>query len=203
MTQLPIILCGYYIGAVEEKTKTSLRVPMNPQPNFGYPGTCKVRYEPHPFMSRAPFGMEEHMAWVAYDWVENPVGVEMASWFTPPLGLPGTVLHVHAVGKRDLSTWDEDPSASLRADLASLTTATPTDIKLRVTHVRMERLQDIDDTGIREEGVQTAEVLTTSGSYTPTLRDMMECTWDIEHRGTDFEWEKNPWVLVYDFEVVS
>ncbi len=203
INELPIILAGYYVDAFKEKGKSSIRVPMDPQPNFTYQGTAKVRYEPHPFMSRAPFGLGEHMSWVAYDWVENPVGVELADWFSPPLGLPNMVLHVHQVCSHDLGTWDDDPNASLRADLIDIDRATPTDIKLRLTHVRMERLQDITNHDICEEGVMTSEVKTTSGSHTPSLREMMECVWDIEHKGTEFAWDKNPWVLVYDFEVLT
>lgn len=62
-------------------------------------------------------------------------------------------------------------------------------IWLKVTDVRIERLQDIDDNGILAEGLEI-------GCY-------FEDIWDSTVKKQDWEkygWEANPWVWVIEFE---
>lgn len=70
---------------------------------------------------------------------------------------------------------------------------------LRVTGARLERLQDISDADIRAEGVEAADGL--------TLRETWARLWDGIYAGRDLPyrptaWGRNPWVIVYEFEVI-
>lgn len=83
------------------------------------------------------------------------------------------------------------PSIHMKRDAARLF--------LRVTGARMERLQDISDADIRAEGVEAADGL--------TLRETWARLWDGIYAGRDLPyrpttWGRNPWVIVYEFEVI-
>ena len=63
---------------------------------------------------------------------------------------------------------------------------------LRVTDVRVERLQDIDDAGVVSEGMN--------------IGDPFDELWDSTVKAADREansWAANPWVWVIEFERVS
>lgn len=63
---------------------------------------------------------------------------------------------------------------------------------LRVTDVRVERLQDIDDAGVVSEGMN--------------IGDPFDELWDSTVKAADrdqYGWSANPWVWVIEFERVS
>ena len=65
-------------------------------------------------------------------------------------------------------------------------------IFLRVTGVRAERLQDIDDVGVLDEGLE--------------IGDPFDELWDRTLKPADralYGWAANPWVWVIDFERIS
>ncbi len=65
-------------------------------------------------------------------------------------------------------------------------------IFLRVTDVRVERLQDIDDDGVVAEGLN--------------IGDPFDELWDSTIKKKDlslYGWEANPWVWVYEFEKID
>jgi len=86
--------------------------------------------------------------------------------------------------------------------------------RIRITNIRMERLQDISDEDCLKEGIyEDAEEH--GGLYTTPFYDFVGNKDDGFHepraafaalidkvsgRGT---WERNPWVLVYEFELVK
>ncbi len=78
---------------------------------------------------------------------------------------------------------------------------------LRVTRVRVERLQDINGYGVLAEGVD-------NGSSNPTMRKRWENMqrmafsdlWDSTIKKADlprYGWDANPWVWVTEFERIS
>ncbi len=82
-------------------------------------------------------------------------------------------------------------------------------IWLRITHVRAERLQDITDQGCLAEGIQTfidtAERMGYAASHNARLFDTPRQAFahlidSVNKPGT---WDFNPWVWVYQFEVLS
>ena len=84
-------------------------------------------------------------------------------------------------------------------------------IFLKVTDVRVERLQDISTRGIRAEGINECFMCCNENCETKTL-DRVLCgnTWidlwnsTIKKQDLDkYSWEANPWVWVYEFEKIK
>lgn len=80
--------------------------------------------------------------------------------------------------------------------------------RIRITDVRVERLQDISDEDCINEGIRYIDIFNTyyferndNGYYFYTAREAFAALIDkVSGRGT---WEQNPWVFVYEFELVK
>lgn len=73
-------------------------------------------------------------------------------------------------------------------------------IWLKVTDVRVERLQDITIDGIRNEGLSSASVH--AGDIEIALKEW-ELLWDSTIKKSDLDrhgWDANPWVWIIGFE---
>lgn len=71
---------------------------------------------------------------------------------------------------------------------------------LRVKRVRVERLQDIDISGIRAEGINT--LAAHAGDVDIAIQEFA-LLWDSTIKKDDlflYEWKSNPWVWVIEFE---
>ena len=75
-------------------------------------------------------------------------------------------------------------------------------IFLRVTDVRVERLQEIDEDGAIAEGLYKGWRLTQSSSLAETARQAFVWLWQhLTRKAPDEQkWSANPWVWVIDFE---
>lgn len=76
-------------------------------------------------------------------------------------------------------------------------------IWLKVTDVRVERLQDITSLQCVEEGVEETSLLEAGGEF---VRGMFHDIWNstIKKSALDrYGWEANPWVFVYEFERID
>lgn len=79
---------------------------------------------------------------------------------------------------------------------------------IRITDVRVERLQDISDEDCINEGIRYIDIFNTyyferndNGYYFYTAREAFAALIDkVSGKGT---WERNPWVFVYEFELVK
>ena len=88
-------------------------------------------------------------------------------------------------------------------------------IFLRVTNVRVERLQEITEEDAIAEGISWLdEACYSNNGWTPTLydpdsggspvfRDGFIALWDSINAKRGYSWDTNPWVWVYEFERVS
>lgn len=75
-------------------------------------------------------------------------------------------------------------------------------IWLKVTDVRVERLQDIDGQGVLKEGLNSP-VHPKADYFNMNQREMFEDLWNSTIKKSDIErygWEANPWVWVIEFE---
>lgn len=77
--------------------------------------------------------------------------------------------------------------------------------QIRITNVRIEKLQDISDENCIKEGVQQQliDIFTFDGwrFFTHTARDAFAALIDkVSGKGT---WDRNPYVFVYEFELVK
>ncbi len=76
-------------------------------------------------------------------------------------------------------------------------------IFLRVTGVRVERLQDITITGLQEEGILNDGYISQYAAMTTTAFEDFKDLWDSAIKKSDLEkygWDANPWVWVIEFE---
>lgn len=79
--------------------------------------------------------------------------------------------------------------------------------RIRITDIKVERLQDISDEDCLREGVEKGKL------YPPHNYTAEGCSYDEEARGVFAElidricgkgtWERNPWMFVYEFELIK
>jgi hypothetical protein len=72
-------------------------------------------------------------------------------------------------------------------------------IFLKITDVRAERLQDITPKDVASEGIRTA----CGGLANAINKSAFAELWDKIYAEKGFDWDKNPWVWVYEFEKIS
>lgn len=83
-------------------------------------------------------------------------------------------------------------------------------IWLRVTRVRLERLQDITECDAEAEGVKYSRCIGLSACGGPcddcygpfSARDAFHSLWDSLNATRGYGWQSNPWVVVIDFKQV-
>ena len=79
-----------------------------------------------------------------------------------------------------------------------------TRIFLRVTGVRVERLQEITGRSVLAEGVDNGKSNPTMGDRWENMQRMaFEVLWDSVYSSRGYGWEQNPWVEVTEFERVT
>lgn len=77
---------------------------------------------------------------------------------------------------------------------------------LRVTAVRVERLQDITEDGARSEGCYHEPLLDGCDDFMVPALYSFQSVWDSTVRKTNrdtYGWDANPWVWVIEFELIS
>lgn len=86
-----------------------------------------------------------------------------------------------------------------------------TDLLIRITGVRAERLQGISEEDALAEGITDGGCMVCGDfepcgcdSPTPSYRESFIYLWStIYGPDNQFAWERNPWVFIYKFEVVA
>ena len=124
---------------------------------------------------------------------------------------PGDILYVRETWKRALNgyyyyeDWQRD-------DIADITKWKPSihmpkeaaRIWLNVTNVRVERLQQITEVGIREEGIEVnPNECAGKFDFISELFLLFQKLWDSTIKKSDltrYGWDANPWVWVIEFE---
>lgn len=75
---------------------------------------------------------------------------------------------------------------------------------LRVTDVRVERVQEITLSDIEREGLYCDPPYTRDHfAYAPGMRKHWRMLWDSINAKRGYSWDTNPWVWVYEFEQVG
>lgn len=69
---------------------------------------------------------------------------------------------------------------------------------MKVVNVRPEKLQDISEQDAKAEGVINNDAVKVS-SY----RYWFEKLWDSINKKSEYNWDANPWVWVYEFKRIS
>lgn len=198
MSQNPILFNTQMVRALLEGRKTVTRRVVKPQPN----GNGMVK-------------MPDDSCWPGY-WAE----VGSPRVIKPPYQ-PGDVLYVRETWA-ELETAYGVPYYAYKADDSDLHHSSGENfsrwypsiymprkaarIFLRVTGVRVERLQDITPDQIDAEGCKEWAYSATTGEPLPSGPSWFRIAWDNTVKSTDRAtcgWEANPWVWVIAFERVE
>jgi len=104
------------------------------------------------------------------------------------------------VWERESNDWTWEPSIHMPKEAAR--------IFLKVTNVRVERLQDMYEEDAKKEGCKSTAVLTPEGDdyFGLYAIDSFSVLWDSTIKKQDLDtngWEANPYVWVIEFEKVN
>jgi hypothetical protein len=189
MTERPILFSAEMVRAILEGRKTQTRRAIKPVPTFNGGGAChdadalqQDYVEPYwVFPKICKYGAPGDLLWVR------------ETWFDPQMD-GGRVLYaadqpeVHPIHRRR-------PSIHMPRWASRIT--------LRITDVRVERLQDISEDDAIAEGVKPCTSTGWNGEnlVVMTAREAFADLWnDINGPGA---WDANPWVWVIAFERVK
>lgn len=171
-----------------------------------------------------PNGWDRHCWYAApvYGWTSEPEPA--ATWHKVrcPYGVPGDLLWVrerfaHVAGETlyaaDCTEAEREEERKLRREFPGLAAAYPdgrwkpsihmprslSRITLRITDVRVERLQDISDADAIAEGCPAVSLYDLDCDSTPPARHFRSLWESINGPGS---WDANPWVWVVEFDVL-
>ena len=185
MTERPIILQDWEVRAFLAGRKTQVRRPMKPQPP-----RCFDPLRIPPGYLRHPFGTK---LWVKETWWLSP-----SPAFTEGLG-KAVVYRADPIPK----TWGGYPMISYRWRPSVHMPRWASRLTLEVTNVRVERVQEISTADAIAEGMLNdgGGEYAIDGMTAAQVRFMDR--WDTINQLRGYGWDKNPWVWVPDFKVVT
>lgn len=188
----PILFSAPMVRAILDGRKTQTRRIVKPQPNEFidrlHGGSLKKRF---------PYKLEDDDG--------NPCGIgfqdDNGNYWTCPYGQPGDVLWVRETWiapyvKTEIARYKADEPEGCLPRKWKPSIFMPrwaSRISLRVTSVRVERLNDISQTDAIAEGVSGVN----TGDFVTAYSELWESI-----NGTD-SWQANPWVWVIEFERVK
>lgn len=190
MREKPILFSGPMVKAILDKRKTMTRrvIKVDDPDNWkvSIAGTSIVRTFPYDVrLSRYEVG---DILWVRETWARLN-----DDYHPDDKGSIYVYKADHITGNDgpDLIKWKPSifmPRAAAR-------------IFLRVTNIRVERLQEILCGDMRREGCIPSTV--TGGQYQQWQRDYWIPLWDAINAKRGYGWNENPWVWVIEFKVVE
>lgn len=197
MKERPIIFSGSMVRAIRDGRKTQTRrVVKAALPRIGA-GAEYIRR-----VIRCPYGQPGDLLWVRETWAAVRPETD---WET---GYVDSVKEV-PLGARNCRIWyrsdygfDDTPEERefrWRSPIRMPRRASR--LTLRLTDVRVERVQDISEEDARAEGCAGHAVDGHSGypiGYAPT--DEFRDVWDAINAKRGHSWDANPWVWVMTFE---
>ena len=190
MSVKPILFNTDMVRAILTGTKTVTRRVVKPQPELrpvpGEAGCYTYRGIPcglNGLLNFAPYRPGD-ILWVRETWahVNESIGMGLK---TKKIIYRANYSDIEAEG------WKWRPSIHMPREAAR--------IFLRVTDVRVERLQEIDEAGALAEGAKPLSV----GTYHRTAREDFAIAWDdtIKLAAREYYgWAANPWTWVIEFE---
>lgn len=204
----PCLFCTEMVRAILDGRKTVTRRVIKPQPlgriayimagykhgSWSYPGADTYKYWGDEWKKPEGLSSEERNCHWAPPCHTDDILYVRETW-SPVFGHPKRYLY-----KADVNAGQGEgvglpikwhPSIHMPKEAAR--------IFLRVTDVRVERLQDMKMSDIQAEGVVPVSV--NGGQWQQWQMDYMKPVWDktIKNRGR-YGWDANPWVWVIEFE---
>jgi len=225
MKQTPILFSTAMVQAILEGRKTQTRRVVKPQPDADCPPQKVPMYselEPHwgkfcitdihgeSHLLKCPYGQPGDVLWVRETWQHTKV-----LNINPEDDNYGYVYKADRQPWEDFDGWTWKPSLFMPKEACRLF--------LRVTNVRVERLQDISDDDACEEGIDVKTIQNAdAGDYNCYPRNYMISEkeadgWPylneeqyVESFATlwysingEQSWRDNPWVWVVEFERIE
>ena len=180
MKERPILFSGPMVRAILDGRKTMTRRVMKPQPE-DYPyhhGLAVYRVA-----KKCTYGVPGDLLWVRETWASDVDGC--------PAGLSYRADHLDPRGDGPANPMRWRPSIFMPRWASRLT--------LRITSIRVERVQDITEADARAEGFKDV-----AGKYArgDEARIWFAELWDDINAKRGFGWDANPWVWVVGFEQV-
>lgn len=193
----PILFSTERVNAILDGRKTQTRRVIKPQPSSGirksvfvksgledgHGREIKSRYQPGDIL------------WVRETWAEVSSGIiEYKATYKEPYTGSAEIDHIGNKIK-----WR--PSIFMPREAAR--------IFLKVTNVRVERVQDITEEDAKAEGCITFMEKIGDGKskdvleFDLTARDAFVELWNNINAKRGYSWDTNPWVWVYEFERIS
>lgn len=198
MTERPAIFNAPMVRAILAGDKTQMRPVLKPQPDIvtsQVDGVTPVMYwrngtvntplniAPGCLVRFCPYGGPGDTLWVRETFAEH-VGL---------FGESSVYLYRADFEDGDNRGGPWKPSIHMPRWASRLT--------LRVTGVRVERVQDISDADARAEGIVLPSHTCTM--YDGIYRDGYKVLWDANNAKRGHSWASNPWVWVVEFERVK
>jgi hypothetical protein len=180
MNEKPILMSGVNVRAILAGHKTQTRRVIKPQPVLGKPwrhGWLEHTVEMMDTLAAYAPHKKGDRLWVRETWMLSD---DCQAW-----DIPGAFHEPKVIYRADIA----EPGSGWRSPIFMPKWAAR--IWLEVTGVRVERVQDIDNDGIRAEGIRY------SIGYMPLWLELFSELWD--NINPKFPWESNPWVWVYEF----
>lgn len=212
MSDRPILFNGEMVRAILAGTKTQTRRPVVLE-DFKASDTtgCDFAYRDKRSLwddvttarlieKRCPFGMPGDTLWVRETW--RPVMGGWASWIEYPDGssTPASQVAFAAMGEMKRiavrMSGRSEKGEAVHSEAWHPSIHMPrwaSRLSLRVTDVRVQRVQDISEADAQSEGCESRKAL---------YRPMFTCTWDDIY-GDKASWQANPWVWAVSFERVQ
>lgn len=185
MAEKPILFSTPMVQAILDGRKTQTRrvIKIDDAPeNWGKStaGTFIIRTSPYDAkLSRYASG---DILWVRETWAPCAT---IDSW------IDGKNLYVYKADYAEKGVpWKWRPSIFMPREAAR--------IFLKVTNVRVERVQEILCGDMKREGCIPDTVV--GGQYQQWQRDYWIPLWDSVNKKRGYGWDSNPWVFVYTFE---
>lgn len=207
MSEKPILFSGEMVRAILEGRKTQTRRVVKPElvsiwdePRgaadvaAGYPWV-ELDGEKYKAVELCPYGRPGDLLWVRETW--TCPGYE--KW--KPSEIPsGMNIRYRATNEKPYQSYTWRPSIFMPRWASR--------IILRVTDVRVERVQDISADDARAEGI-CLDTWNLHQSYDGTISMSLAAVqefrslWDSINATRGYGWDVNPWVWVVEFEVVK
>jgi hypothetical protein len=136
---------------------------------------------------RCPYGQPGDLLWVRETWAVRKLQAGYWVEYKADSKNARAPEEVDAFALFTVGTWR--PSIFMPRWASRLT--------LRITEVRVERVQDISETDAMDEGVDYRR------DFGESYRDAFAALWDDINAKRGYGWDVNPWVWVISFEVVQ
>lgn len=217
-----MLFSGPLVRAILEGRKTQTRRPakLDGSGHVKMPGRHRYWHPGDPEAIKAcPFGQAGDLLWVretfqvessfdlrdeCFEGPRNPLGPVVwhddggDRWYECPryrASEPNTLLIVNRDAKDELDAMRWRPSIHMQRWAAR--------IILRITDVRLQRVQEISESDARAEGVTVGNVPVTPANEGRPFRIAFQSTWDKIYAPQGKGWARNPWVWALTFELVK